>query len=236
MAQEVIFLLHICTFSQRRYTRPHQAIDAIVNFQTPRICSFVGGLTARMILTVNVGSAAPDLWDIRTLGESPTLHNVFQMSCIAFVAEYHSLTLTWTTVVPLLSWEQIVSHLSLHTNGDEVKLLLVVWRVDNEERRGPVWQQKGGYLGLLVLWAVAVNEWWRMCEWSSMFDSVPVEAITVNSSKNDQLENLWNAFSSFWNYSQRMIRQLREAVSSLLTTELNQRHMSDCQIVIFHGN
>ena len=44
---------------------------------------------------------------------------------------------------PSLSWEQIVSHLSLHTNGDEVKLLLVVWRVDNEERRGPVWQQKG---------------------------------------------------------------------------------------------
>ena len=86
-------------FSQRRYTRAHQAIDAIVNFQTPRICSFVGGLTARMILTVNVGSAAPDLWDIRTLGESPTLHNVFQMSCIALVAEYHSLTLTWSTVV-----------------------------------------------------------------------------------------------------------------------------------------
>ena len=40
---------------------PHQAIDAIVNFQTPRIYSFVGGLTARMILTVNVGSVAPDL-------------------------------------------------------------------------------------------------------------------------------------------------------------------------------
>ena len=101
-------------FSQRRYTRAHQAIDAIVNFQTPRICSFVGGLTARMILTVNVGSAAPDLWDIRTLGESPTLHNVFQMSCIALVAEYHYLTLTWTTVVPLCPGNRL-SRIFLYT-------------------------------------------------------------------------------------------------------------------------
>ena len=70
---------------------------------------------------------------------------------------------------PSLSWEQIVSHLSLHTNGDEVKLLLVVWRVDNEERRGPVWQQKGGYLGLLIVsssseWMVA-NVWMEFNVW-----------------------------------------------------------------------